>query len=227
MSGEKILIVDDEPAIVQLAQLYLSREGYKLETATDGKQAVDRAIKDMPDVILLDIMLPVMDGLEVCKKLRAIDHPAAIMMVTARDEDIDKIIGLELGADDYLTKPFNPRELVARVKALLRRVERRDSMKKTDALQAGTIFLNPSGRTVTVDGQIVAVRAQEFDLLFALMQNQGIVLSRDRLLSLAWGFDYPGQTRTVDVHIAQLRKKLGRAGDAIETISGVGYKLVG
>jgi len=226
MSGEKILIVDDEPAIIQLAQLYLLKEGYSLDTATNGNQAVEKAIKYKPDVILLDIMLPELDGLEVCKRLRAINHPAAIVMVTAKDDDIDKIIGLEIGADDYLTKPFNPRELVARIKAILRRDERRKTMGTTVSIQVGGISIDPSSREIIVEGRKINVRAQEFDLLLILMQNKGKVLTRDQLLNLAWGFDYPGQTRTVDVHIAQLRKKLGLAGEAIETIPGIGYKLV-
>jgi len=226
MSGKKILIVDDEPAIIQLAQLYLLKEGYSLDTATNGNQAVEKAIKYKPDVILLDIMLPELDGLEVCKRLRAINHPAAIVMVTAKDDDIDKIIGLEIGADDYLTKPFNPRELVARIKAILRRDERRKTMGTTVSIQVGGISIDPSSREIIVEGRKINVRAQEFDLLLILMQNKGKVLTRDQLLNLAWGFDYPGQTRTVDVHIAQLRKKLGLAGEAIETIPGIGYKLV-
>ena len=227
MSSEKILIVEDEPAIVQLAQLYFNKEGFEISVASDGKQAIDMAVKENPVVIMLDIMLPIIDGLEVCRQLRAMDHSAAIIMVTARDEDIDKIIGLELGADDYLTKPFNPRELVARVRAILRRDERRQKMNQDSAIIIGEIEIHPGRREVKVQGQPINIRAQEFDLLLTMANQPGIVLSREKLLLQAWGFDYPGQTRTVDVHIAQLRKKLGSASEQIETVSGVGYRLVG
>jgi DNA-binding response OmpR family regulator len=169
-------------------------------------------------------MLPEVDGWEVCRRVRA-ESDLPIIMLTARDDDIDKIVGLELGADDYLTKPFNPRELVARVKAILRRagpkVAPGGAVKRT-----GNVIIDPAGRTVTVDGQPVELRAREFDLLLVLVENANIVLSREKLLDLVWGFDFYGETRTVDVHVAHLRSKLGAASDLkIETVWGVGYKV--
>ncbi len=225
MAGERILLVDDEPNIIELGRLYLEREGFKVDSATDGRKALETVERLKPALIVLDIMLPEMDGLEVCRRLRAQNNPIPILMLTARDEDIDKVLGLEMGADDYLTKPFNPRELVARVKAILRRGEML-SMKDDVPLHIGDVVVDPLRREVSLNSELIQLRTKEFDLLVVLAENKGLVLSRDRLLDLAWGYDYYGQTRTVDVHIAHLRKKLANSSIRIETVTGVGYKLV-
>lgn len=224
MPGELILLVDDEPNIIELARLYLERDGFRTTAVSDGQSAIDRAAKDNPALMVLDLMLPVMDGYEVCRRVRATsDLP--IIMLTARDEDIDKIIGLELGADDYLTKPFNPRELVARVKAILRRSERPAKTNTTTPLHLADVTIDPARREVSVVGQRTTPRTKEFDLLLALAEHRGLVLTREQLLNLVWGFDFYGQTRTVDVHVAHLRKLLAGSRVSIETVTGVGYKL--
>jgi DNA-binding response OmpR family regulator len=219
-----ILLVDDEPSIVSLARLYLEREGWRVASVGDGDSALTAVADQHPALIVLDVMLPRRDGFDVCRALRARGDQTPIIMLTARDEDIDKIIGLELGADDYLTKPFNPRELVARVKAILRRA---DPKPAPDAaiIQLADLTIDPARREVTVAGRAIELRTQEFDLLLTLAEQRGRVLTREQLLQKAWGFDYFGQTRTVDVHIAQLRRKLEGATARIETITGVGYKL--
>jgi DNA-binding response OmpR family regulator len=226
MTGELILLVDDEPNIVQLARLYLERDGFKVSAAGDGKAALEAVERLRPALLVLDIMLPELDGLEVCRRLRAADSLLPILMLTARDDDVDKIVGLELGADDYLTKPFNPRELVARVKAILRRGERAAQSAARAAVHIGDLVIDPARREVLVNGQAIDLRTQEFDLLLTLTEHKGLVLSRDQLLEKAWGYDYYGQSRTVDVHIGHLRKKLADSVVRIETITGVGYKLV-
>ncbi|MCH7510891.1 MAG: response regulator transcription factor [Chloroflexi bacterium] len=219
-----ILVVDDEKNIVQLARLYLNKEGFRVEAAYDGAQALEKARSLRPDLIVLDIMMPEPDGLEVCRELRKTSN-VPIILLTARDDDIDRIVGLELGADDYVTKPFNPRELVARVKAVLRRASQEAPSQAV--LEAGNLRLDTASREVTVQGKAVTLRAKEFDLLTAFLRHQGIVLDRERLLQLVWGADYFGDTRTIDVHVAWLREKLGKAkGVKIETVWGVGYKLV-
>lgn len=226
MATQTILLVDDEPSIIQLARLYLERDGFKVESVRDGNAALEAAARTRAGLIVLDVMLPGLDGFEVCRRLRARGDDVFIIMLTARDEDIDKILGLELGADDYLTKPFNPRELVARVKAILRRQER--AVKPGSiVLNIGDLTIDPASHEVIVDGAVIDMRAQEFDLLLTLAENRGRVLSREKLLELAWGFDYFGQTRTVDVHIGHLRRKLTNSSVKIETVTGVGYKLVG
>ena len=221
-----ILVVDDEPHITQLASMYLEREGYRVHSVGDGETALAAVDSHAPDAIVLDIMLPELDGMEVCRRLRAADNPVPIIMLTARDDDYDKILGLELGADDYLTKPFNPRELVARVKALLRQRDRFASQTSQQPIRLGNTHIDPASREVTINSQTISLRAQEFDLLWVLTQHRGQVLSREQLLRMAWGYDYVGQTRTVDVHIAHLRKKLAESDVHIETVTGVGYKLV-
>jgi two-component system alkaline phosphatase synthesis response regulator PhoP len=226
MTGDLILLVDDEAHIIELAQLYLEREGFQTISAGDGKAALAAVEKHRPALMVLDLMLPELDGLEVCRTLRSKKDPVAILMLTARDEDIDKILGLELGADDYLTKPFNPRELVARVRAVLRRVSGASSDGE-ETLRVGDLSVDSLRREVMIAGNLVEVRAQEFHLLYTLVQHSGIVLSRVQLLNLAWGYDYFGNTRTVDVHIGHLRKKLAGSRVSIDTVTGVGYKLVG
>jgi DNA-binding response OmpR family regulator len=225
MPGELILLVDDEANIVELARLYLEREGFRVISAGDGKAGLETVARHHPDLMVLDIMLPELDGLEVCRRLRAQDDPTPILMLTARDEDIDKIIGLELGADDYLTKPFNPRELTARVKAILRRGER---LKRAPAqiLQIADLQIHLASREATIHGLPVDLRAQEFDLLCTFVEHKGLVLTRQQLLEKAWGYEYYAQSRTVDVHVGHLRRKLAGSAVRIDTVTGVGYKLV-
>jgi len=225
MPNELILLVDDEPSIIELSRMYLERDGFRIETAADGKSALTMVERHQPALVVLDVMLPKLDGLEVCRRLRALQKGTAILMLTARDEDIDKIIGLELGADDYLTKPFNPRELVARVKAILRRGKKKDS-DGTKPIHVGDLTIDPARREVRVSSRTLDLRTQEFDLLLVLAEHRGLVLSREQILQKAWGFDFYGQTRTVDVHIAHLRKKIEESSVKIETVTGVGYKLV-
>ncbi|MEY2819195.1 MAG: hypothetical protein RL275_2658 [Chloroflexota bacterium] len=225
MSAELILLVDDEPSITELARMYLERDGFRIQEAADGESALEAVVKHKPALIVLDVMLPKVDGFDVCRRLRSAGNDVPIIMLTARDEDIDKILGLELGADDYLTKPFNPRELVARVKAILRRSEsKKDSDDKP--IHRGDLTIDPATREARLSSRTLDLRAQEFDLLLTLAESPGRVFSREQLLQLAWGFDYYGQTRTVDVHIAHLRKKLDGGSVKIETVTGVGYKLV-
>lgn len=225
MPSELILLVDDEPSIIQLSRLYFEREGFRVREISDGESALEAVAKQKPALIVLDVMLPRLDGFEVCRKLRASGDQIPIIMLTARDEDIDKILGLELGADDYLTKPFNPRELIARVKAILRRG---DHKKQADGktVQSGDLTIDPVTREARLASRTLGLRTQEFDLLLTLAEQPGRVFTREQLLQLAWGFDYYGQTRTVDVHIAHLRKKMEGGSVKIETVTGVGYKLV-
>ena len=225
MPNDLILLVDDEPSIIQLSQMYLEREGYRIDSVRDGDAALSAVERLHPALVVLDVMLPKLDGFEVCRRLRASNVDTAILMLTARDEDIDKILGLELGADDYLTKPFNPRELVARVKAILRRGERKDS-DDAKPVQVGDLVIDPARREARLPDSTPDLRTQEFDLLLTLAEHRGLVLSREQILQKAWGFDFYGQTRTVDVHIAHLRRKMEGSSVKIETVTGVGYKLV-
>lgn len=226
MAGELILLVDDEPNIIQLARMYLEREGFQVEAVQDGEAALQAVSRLRPALVVLDLMLPALDGMEVCRELRKREDPVAILMLTARDEPVDKILGLEMGADDYLTKPFNPRELVARVKAILRRSQTQRQVVEKQPLHMGGLLVDPARREVRVQGRTVDLRGQEFDLLYTLARHRGIVLTRQQLLEQAWGYDYAGQTRTVDVHIGKLRKKLPEDTVVIETVTGIGYKLV-
>jgi len=225
MSNELILLVDDEPSIIELSRMYLERDGFRIESVLDGEAALASVEQHRPDLVVLDVMLPKVDGFEVCRRLRASEQDTAILMLTARDEDIDKVLGLELGADDYLTKPFNPRELVARVKAILRRGERKVP-DETKPIRLGDLTIDQARREVLVSSRAIDLRTQEFDLLLALAEHRGFVLSREQILQNAWGFDFYGQTRTVDVHVAHLRKKMEGSLVKIETVTGVGYKLV-
>ncbi len=224
MSSELILLVDDEPSIVQLARLYLEREGFRVQEAKDGQDALEAVNRLQPKLMVLDVMLPKLDGFEVCRRVRNANNNMGIIMLTARDEDIDKILGLELGADDYLTKPFNPRELVARAKAILRRSDGKHTADDSP-VHVGDLDMDPASREVQIGSRKLDLRAQEFDLLLTLAKQPGRVFRREQLLQLAWGFDYYGQTRTVDVHIAHLRKKLEGGKTKIETVTGVGYKI--
>jgi DNA-binding response OmpR family regulator len=223
--NELILLVDDEPSIIELARMYLERDGFRIESATDGEAALASVERHLPALVVLDVMLPKLDGFEVCRLLRTSQNDTAILMLTARDEDIDKILGLELGADDYLTKPFNPRELVARVKAILRRGEKKDTVG-IKPLHVGDLTIDPARREARISSRTLELRTQEFDLLLALAEHRGFVLSREQILQKAWGFDFYGQTRTVDVHVAHLRRKMEGSVVKIETVTGVGYKLV-
>jgi two-component system alkaline phosphatase synthesis response regulator PhoP len=225
MPNELILLVDDEANILQLASMYLEREGFRILTVGDGLGVFDILKNQSPALIVLDVMLPSLDGFEVCRRLRAEGSQIPIIMLTARDEDIDKILGLELGADDYLTKPFNPRELVARIKAILRRFEPR-SQPTGDTLQPGDLLIDLEKREVWCQGKPIHLRTQEFEVLLVLAGSPRRVFNREQLLNLAWGYDFAGDTRTVDVHIAQLRRKLEKSRVRIETVTGIGYKLV-
>jgi DNA-binding response OmpR family regulator len=221
--NETVLLVDDEAHIIELARMYIEQEGFQVESATDGRTALDVILSDdAPALVVLDLMLPEIDGWEVCRQVRA-ESDIPIIMLTARDEDIDKIVGLELGADDYLTKPFNPRELVARIKAILRRSGRGSDSASKIARQ--NLLIQPDQRRVLVDTQPVSLRMKEFDLLLTLAENPGVVFSREKLLDIVWGYDFAGETRTVDVHIAHLRHKLDGMKPIIETVWGVGYRL--
>jgi DNA-binding response OmpR family regulator len=218
-----ILVVDDEANIQELTRLYLSNNGHDVLSAQDGEEALRVARTEGPDLMVLDLMLPKVDGFDVCRQLRRDGDDLPIIMLTARDDDVDKIVGLELGADDYVTKPFNPRELVARVEAILRRTT---GQATPSTLHLGDVVLDADAREVRVGDCAVQLRLKEFDLLTTLMEECNVVLSREQLLERVWGYDFYGDTRTVDVHIARLRDKLADSDLEIETVWGVGYKLV-
>ncbi len=218
----RILVADDEPHIRELVRLYLSKEGYEVEFASNGPEALEKALRLHPDLVVLDLMMPKLDGFEVTKGIRE-QSDVPIIMLTVRKEDAVKIAGLELGADDYLTKPFNPKELTARVKAILRRSDgiRRSGVEVT----VGSLQLNRQRREALLAGSALDLRTKEFDLLFTLARNASIAMSREQLLSLVWGYTFSGETRTVDVHINHLRQHLQGSDIEIETLRGVGYKL--
>ncbi|MGD0247596.1 MAG: response regulator transcription factor [Candidatus Limnocylindrales bacterium] len=218
-----ILVVDDESNIVELVRLYLETDGYTVVTASDGEMALAMYERHDPDLVVLDVMLPKLSGFEVCRELRR-RGDVPILMLTARSEDVDAIVGLELGADDYVTKPFNPRALVARVKAILRRTDA--TAKGGRPIHVGELRIDPRRREAWIGDRRLDLRAREFDLLTALARDPGVVLSRDALLEDVWGTDFPGETRTVDVHVAEVRKKLGDDGPRVETVRGIGYRLV-
>ena len=225
MSSEKVLVVDDEEHIVELARLYLSREGYQVDSVGDGSLAVARFAQAKPDLVILDVMLPGVDGLTICREIRR-QSQVPIIMLTARDEITDKVVGLELGADDYLTKPFHPQELVARAKALLRRT--RQEPDPAEVIRAGKLEIDLGRHEVRHGEARVQLRPKEFDLLALLARHPGRVYQRTELLDLVWGYDFPGYTRTVDVHVQQVREKLAAAGvddPSIDTVWGVGYRL--
>jgi len=221
----KILVVDDEAHIVELARIYLTREGYDVEGVGDGAQALIRFGQIKPDLVVLDIMLPGADGLTICKEIRK-QSQVPIIMLTAKDEVTDKVVGLEVGADDYLTKPFHPQELVARAKALLRRAKIEPDQPKL--IRAGKLEVDLERHEVRFGTGKLQLRPKEFDLLALLARHPGRVFQRSELLDLVWGYDFPGYTRTVDVHVQQLREKLAGGGvsdPAVHTVWGVGYKL--
>ena len=221
----KVLVVDDEAHIVELARLYLTREGYDVEGVGDGAQALTRFGQLKPDLVVLDIMLPGIDGLTICKEIRK-QSQVPIIMLTAKDEVTDKVVGLEVGADDYLTKPFHPQELVARAKALLRRAKIEPDQPKL--IRAGALEVDLERHEVRHGKARVQLRPKEFDLLALLARHPGRVFQRSELLDLVWGYDFPGYTRTVDVHVQQVREKLAAAeikDPSIQTVWGVGYRL--
>ena len=220
---QTVLVVEDEASIASFVSLYLKNAGYVVRSAATGTEALTQAAKPEVSLIILDLNLPDIDGIEVCRRIRK-SSDVPILMLTARDEDVDKIIGLEVGADDYLTKPFNPRELVARVKSILRRAtpERREQESAT--LQHGDLKIDAGRREVHVAEQEIQLAPKEFDLLWELLDHKGLVLTRDQLLERVWGYTFAGDTRTVDVHVRQLRRKLGDASPIV-TVWGVGYKV--
>ncbi len=225
MAGELILVVDDEPNIIELARLYLEKDGFRVAEARDGSEALRLLEELQPALVVLDIMIPEPDGWEVCKHIRARSN-LPIIMLTAREDEVDKVVGLELGADDYLTKPFSPRELVARVKAVLRRTL--PLAESREVLHVEDLVIDASRRRVTQGERLVELTPREFDLLYVLALNRGIVMSREKLLERVWGYDYYGDTRTVDVHIRHMREKLGdnpQEPRYVETVWGVGYKF--
>ena len=220
---QSILVVEDESSIASFVGMYLKRAGYAVTVAGNGSEALERTSGNPPALIVLDVMLPDLDGIDVCRRIRQ-RSDVPILMLSARDEDIDKIIGLEVGADDYMTKPFNPGELVARVKSILRRsnTTRRDS--ETSVIEHGSLRVDVGRREALVDGREVQLAPKEFDLLWDLLDHRGLVLTRDQLLERVWGYTFAGDTRTVDVHVRQLRRKLGSACPIV-TVWGVGYKV--
>jgi two-component system, OmpR family, response regulator len=219
-----ILVVEDEQAIAELVRAYLKRDGFGVVWASSGEQAMEELARHSVRLVVLDIGLPGIDGFEVCRRLRA-RTGVPILILSARDDEVDRVAGLEAGADDYVTKPFSPRELVARVKAILRRVDGGNGGTDDGVLALADVELDRAARSVSAGGEPVELTGREFDLLAALLSHPGIVLSRDRLLELVWGGEFPGGTRTVDVHIAQLRAKLARP-ELLQTVRGAGYKAV-
>ncbi len=222
--AQTILVVEDEASIASFVSLYLKNAGYEVRAVSTGSAALTHVAADLPALIILDLMLPDLDGIEICRRVRKTSD-VPILMLTARDEDVDKIIGLEVGADDYLTKPFNPRELVARVKSVLRRssTERRRDIEEQE-LRHGQLVINAGRREVKVGEDEIQLAPKEFDLLWELLDHRGLVLTRDQLLERVWGYTFAGDTRTVDVHVRQLRRKLGDASPIV-TVWGVGYKV--
>ncbi|HSA87701.1 MAG TPA: response regulator transcription factor [Nitrospira sp.] len=225
-TNKKILIVEDEQDILQLVKHYLEKEGFRPITAMSGHEALKKVKDEKPDLVVLDLMLPELDGLEICKRLRSVPDTAMlpILMLTAKAEESDTIVGLELGADDYVTKPFSPKALVARVKALLRRVERVPTTGP-GLYRYGTLTMNLAKHEVCLGTQEVALTAKEFGLLEHLLRHRGRVLTREVLLNAVWGYDYYGTTRTVDVHVRRLKQKLPLLEEAVVSVKSLGYKL--
>lgn len=229
MNTKKILVVDDEQHIQELIRYNLEIIGFKVQTADSGEEALEQIKKEAPDLIILDLMLPGIDGLEVCKQVKMDENTKSIpiIMLTAKSEEFDKVLGLELGADDYITKPFSVRELSARVKAIFRRFTPQDS--RENIIRFGNILIDDNKREVYKDGELLELPLKEYEILKLLAQNRGKVLSRDYLLEQIWGYKYYGETRTVDVHIRHIRQKIEEEENSpqfIETVRGVGYKLI-
>jgi DNA-binding response OmpR family regulator len=220
---QSILVVEDEASIASFVALYLKNAGYAVRGVATGQAALSQLAAEAPALVILDLNLPDIDGIEVCRRVRK-SSDVPILMLTARDEDVDKIIGLEVGADDYLTKPFNPRELVARVKTILRRATPDRRRDQGDELRHGDLVINSGKREVHVGDEEIQLAPKEFDLLWELLDHRGLVLTRDQLLERVWGYTFAGDTRTVDVHVRQIRRKLGDASPIV-TVWGVGYKV--
>lgn len=224
-----MLVVEDEPSLASTLSYNLRKNGFNVMQAGDGLSGLQAARRENPDLIVLDLMLPKMDGLEVCRRLRAYESDVPILMLTAKSEELDRVVGLEMGADDYLTKPFSMRELMARVRALLRRSGARHASEDSSRLTAGSIELDVRGRNVRRDRRDVALKPKEFDLLFFLVKNAGQVFTREQLLEHVWGYEFFGGSRTVDVHVRWLREKLEddpARPHHLLTVRGVGYKFV-
>jgi DNA-binding response OmpR family regulator len=220
---QTVLVVEDEASIASFVAAYLKNAGYAVRTTASGAEALKLVASEKPALVVLDLMLPDMDGVEVCRRIRqTTDMP--VLMLTARDEDVDKIIGLEVGADDYMTKPFNPRELVARVRAILRRATTEREKGESAVLVHGDLTVDAGRREARVGEEEIQLAPKEFDLLWELLDHRGLVLTRDQLLERVWGYTFAGDTRTVDVHVRQLRRKLGDASPIV-TVWGVGYKV--
>jgi DNA-binding response OmpR family regulator len=224
VAENRLLIIDDDARLAEMLVEYLAPEGIELTVVPTGIQGLRSAQRENYDLIILDVMLPGLSGFDLLKQLRESGSKTPVLMLTARGDDVDRIVGLELGADDYVAKPFNPRELVARVKAVLRRAQ--PAERPREAITLGNLRIDPGRREVTVGDRQVTLRAKEFDLLLTFAQNVGMVLDRERLLNLVWGFDYLGDSRTIDVHVTWLRDKLTGSTCRIQTVWGVGYKLV-
>jgi DNA-binding response OmpR family regulator len=220
---QTVLVVEDEASIASFVAAYLKNAGFNVRTTASGNEALRLVESEKPELVVLDLMLPDLDGVEVCKRIRQnTDMP--VLMLTARDEDVDKIIGLEVGADDYMTKPFNPRELVARVRAILRRSTAKGTDRESAVIRHGDLVVDAGRREAKVGEQEIQLAPKEFDLLWELLDHRGLVLTRDQLLERVWGYTFAGDTRTVDVHVRQLRRKLGDASPIV-TVWGVGYKV--
>jgi two-component system alkaline phosphatase synthesis response regulator PhoP len=230
---KKVLVVDDEQSIVTLLKYNLEQAGYTVVTAMDGEEGINLAAEEKPDLMVLDLMLPKLDGIEVCKQLRQQKINVPILMLTAKDDEFDKVLGLELGADDYMTKPFSPREVVARVKAILRRVQTlpepvEEKSEDEGQIRIGELKILPEFYEAYFMGELLEFTPKEFELLLFLAKNKGRVLTRDQLLSSVWNYDFAGDTRIVDVHISHLREKIEqntKKPSYIKTIRGLGYKL--
>ncbi|BBB49600.1 response regulator transcription factor [Pelolinea submarina] len=222
MGKSKILVIDDEPSILNVVTAYLRAEGYEYNTAEDGPSGLKAFRAFKPDLVVLDIMLPGMDGIEVLSQIRR-ESDVYVIMLTAKSEEVDKVVGLSIGADDYLTKPFSPRELMARIKAALRRLQKSPVEGERKVLTSAHVRIDSGSRRVWIDDSEVELTSLEFDLLSILAEHHGMVLSREQLLEKAWGYDYFGDLRVVDVHIGHLRQKVG--SDYIETVRGAGYRF--
>ena len=227
MANEKILVVDDDTNICELLRLYLTKEGYQVTVANDGEEGLEKFNQVKPDMVLLDVMMPKMDGLEVCRRIRKAGN-TPVMMLTAKGTEYDTVLALDAGADDYVQKPFRMMELLSRIRALLRRAETYGTpAEQVVVYRVGGLEVSPSCHLVKVNGQDIALTLKEFELLCLLLENRGIVLSRDKILDKVWGDTMGRESRTVDVHIRTLRQKLGPCGERIETVRGIGYKFQG